>query len=79
MTEMLRCAKQLKLRARAITENWAGLAKLPLPAIVELKDKTFMIVAKVTADDALVQIPAEIARGSSSAPSLNMTGPDVSF
>jgi subfamily B ATP-binding cassette protein HlyB/CyaB len=59
VTEMLRCAKQLKLKARAVTENWAGLANLPLPAIVELKDKTFMIVAKVTADDALVQVPAE--------------------
>jgi subfamily B ATP-binding cassette protein HlyB/CyaB len=59
VTEMLRCAKQLKLRARAVTENWAGLAKLPLPAIVELKDKTFLIVGKVTDDDALVQIPSE--------------------
>jgi hypothetical protein len=28
---MLRCAKQLKLRACALTENWAGLVKLPLP------------------------------------------------
>jgi subfamily B ATP-binding cassette protein HlyB/CyaB len=33
--------------------------KLPLPAIVELKDKSFFIVGKVTADDALVQIPSE--------------------
>ena len=59
VTEMLRCAKQLKLRARAVTENWAGLMKLPLPAIIELKDKTFMIVGKVNADDALVQSPFE--------------------
>src|SRR6266567_8655237 len=57
--EMLRCAKDLKLKARAVTENWAGLMKLPLPAIVELKDKKFFIVGKVTADDALVQIPSE--------------------
>jgi ATP-binding cassette, subfamily B, bacterial HlyB/CyaB len=59
VTEMLRCAKQLKLRARVVTENWAGLAKMPMPAIVELKDKTFMIVGKVTADDALVHAPFE--------------------
>jgi ATP-binding cassette, subfamily B, bacterial HlyB/CyaB len=59
VTEMLRCAKQLKLRARAVTENWAGLMKLPLPAIVELKDYTFMIVARISADDALVQVPSE--------------------
>jgi ATP-binding cassette, subfamily B, bacterial HlyB/CyaB len=57
--EMLRCAKDLKLKARAVTENWAGLAKLPLPAIVEMKDKSFIIVGKVTADDALVQNPSE--------------------
>jgi subfamily B ATP-binding cassette protein HlyB/CyaB len=57
--EMLRCAKDLKLKARAVTETWAGLMKLPLPAIVELKDKSFIIVGKVTADDALVQNPAE--------------------
>jgi ATP-binding cassette, subfamily B, bacterial HlyB/CyaB len=56
---MLRCAKYLKLKARAVKENWAGLMKLPLPAIVELKDKTFVIIGKVTADDALVQNPLE--------------------
>src|SRR5579862_10017492 len=59
VTEMLRCAKQLKLRARAVSEDWTGLAKLPLPAIIELKDKTFVIVGKVTAEDALVQAPFE--------------------
>ena len=59
VTEMLRCAKDLKLKARAVTTNWSGLMKLPLPAIVELKDKVFFIVGKVTADDALVQVPSE--------------------
>src|ERR1700693_313564 len=57
--EMLRCAKDLKLKARAVTETWAGLMKLPLPAIVELKDKSFIIVGKVTAEDALVQNPSD--------------------
>ncbi|MGA2291656.1 type I secretion system permease/ATPase [Bradyrhizobium sp.] len=57
--EMLRCAKDLKLKARVVTEDWAGLGKLPLPAIVELKDKTFIIVGKVSEDGALVQHPAE--------------------
>jgi ATP-binding cassette, subfamily B, bacterial HlyB/CyaB len=59
VTEMLRCAKQLKLRARAVTGDWSSLTKLPLPAIVEFKDKTFIIVGKVTAEDALVQFPSE--------------------
>jgi subfamily B ATP-binding cassette protein HlyB/CyaB len=57
--EMLRCAKDLKLKARAVTTTWNGLARLPLPAIVELKDKSFIIVGKVTDDDALVQNPSE--------------------
>jgi subfamily B ATP-binding cassette protein HlyB/CyaB len=59
VTEMLRCAKDLRLKARAVTTDWSGLMKLPLPAIVELKDKRFLIVGRVTADDALVQIPSE--------------------
>lgn len=59
VTEMLRCARGLKLKARAVTENWAGLMKLPLPVIVELKDNSFIIVGKVTAEDALVQNPSE--------------------
>jgi len=57
-TEMLRCAKQLKLKARAVTTTWDKLAKLPLPAIVELKDGRFLIVGKVTDEGALVQIPS---------------------
>jgi subfamily B ATP-binding cassette protein HlyB/CyaB len=59
VTEMLRCAKHLKVRARTVSESWAGLTKLPLPAIAELKDKTFLIVGKVNADDVLVQAPFE--------------------
>ncbi|WP_456684727.1 type I secretion system permease/ATPase [Bradyrhizobium sp. P5_C11_2] len=59
VTEMLRCAKDLKLRARVVTENWEGLARLPLPGIVELRDNSFVIVGKVTAEDALVQVPSE--------------------
>jgi Peptidase C39 family len=57
--EMLRCAKDMKLKARAVATDWAGLMKLPLPAIAELKDKTFLIVGKITADEALVQVPSE--------------------
>src|SRR3954468_2791164 len=59
VTEMLRCAKDLKLKARAVTTTWDVLMKLPLPEIVELKDKSFFIVGKMTAGDALVQIPSE--------------------
>jgi len=57
VTEMLRCAKQLKLKARAVSANWAGLAKLPLPAIVERKDGTYIIAGKLGDDSVLVQDP----------------------
>ena len=58
VTEMLRCAKQLKLRARAVATTWEKLATFPLPAIVELKDQTFLIVGKVSDEGALVQRPS---------------------
>ncbi|WP_316229201.1 type I secretion system permease/ATPase [Bradyrhizobium sp. SZCCHNR1070] len=57
IAEMLRCAKQLKVKARAISETWQGLKKLPLPAIVERKDGTYVIIGQVAEDGALIQDP----------------------
>src|SRR6185369_7018218 len=57
VAEMLRCAKQLKLKARAVREDWAGLLKLPLPAIVERRTGGFIIVGKLSDEGALVQDP----------------------
>lgn len=54
VSEMLRCAKELKLKARAVTDTWSGLTKLPLPAIVECSNNSFVILGKATADDILV-------------------------
>jgi len=56
-TEMLRCAKQLKLKARAVKQTWEGLAKLPLPAIASRADGSFIILGQVTAETALIQDP----------------------
>ncbi len=58
VTEMLRCAKDLKLKARAVALGRQQLAKMPLPAIAELKDGSFLILGRATADDVLVQIPS---------------------
>ncbi|PIT06096.1 peptidase C39, partial [Bradyrhizobium nitroreducens] len=55
--EMLRCAKQLKLKARAIRESWPGLSKLSLPAIIERHDGTFVILGKAGAEDVLIHDP----------------------
>ncbi|PIT06567.1 peptidase C39, partial [Bradyrhizobium nitroreducens] len=55
--EMLRCAKQLKLKARAVREGWSGLAKLSLPAIIERHDGSFAVLGKAGADDVLIHDP----------------------
>ncbi len=55
--EMLRSAKELGLRARSYSSNWARLAKTPLPGIAALRDGGFLLLAKVSDDKALVQSP----------------------
>ena len=57
-TEMLRCAKELKLKARAIESNWERLAKTALPAIAERNDGSFIIVGKVADESVLILDPA---------------------
>jgi subfamily B ATP-binding cassette protein HlyB/CyaB len=55
--EMLRCAKDLGLKARAYRSDWSRLAKTPLPAIATLRDGGFMVIAKAAEDKVLVQSP----------------------
>jgi ATP-binding cassette, subfamily B, bacterial HlyB/CyaB len=57
VAEMLRCAKDLGLKARAYRTDWSRLARTPLPAIAVLRDGGFVLVAKVAEDKALVQWP----------------------
>src|SRR6476646_2332093 len=54
---MLRCAKNLGLKARICRTNWSRLAKTPLPAIAALRDGGFLLVAKAAEDKVLVQSP----------------------
>jgi len=61
MTEMLRCAREFKLKARALTADWRRLRKLPLPAIAERLDGSFVIIAKMTQEKVLIQPPAGAA------------------
>ena len=55
--EMLRCAKDLGLKARACRTDWSRLARTPLPAIAALRDGGFLVVAKAGEDKVLVQSP----------------------
>jgi ATP-binding cassette, subfamily B, bacterial HlyB/CyaB len=55
--EMLRCARDLGLKARVYRTDWLRLARTPLPAIATLRDGGFLVVAKAAEDKVLVQSP----------------------
>jgi subfamily B ATP-binding cassette protein HlyB/CyaB len=55
--EMLRCAKDVGLKARVRTTNWTRLAHTPLPGIAALHDGGFLLIGKVSDDKVLVQAP----------------------
>ncbi|WP_082747360.1 type I secretion system permease/ATPase [Bradyrhizobium macuxiense] len=57
INEMLRCAKELGLKARVNSTSWDRLAATPLPAIAALSDGGFLIVGKVSEDKVLIQYP----------------------
>jgi ATP-binding cassette, subfamily B, bacterial HlyB/CyaB len=57
ITEMIRCAKELGLKARASRTTWARLAKTPLPGIASLCDGGFIVLGKMAEDQVLVQRP----------------------
>ncbi len=56
-TEMLRCARDLGLKARTVKTNWTRLARTPLPAIAALADGSFLILGSIGDDKALIQRP----------------------
>ncbi|MBZ9797251.1 type I secretion system permease/ATPase [Mesorhizobium sp. ES1-4] len=56
-TEMLRCAKDLGLKARNVKSAWPRLARTPLPAIAALKDGGFLLLGKAGEEQVLVQRP----------------------
>src|SRR5438552_12682253 len=51
--EILRCAKELGLKARSVTTRWERLANTPMPAIAALRDGRFLIIGKIDGDRAL--------------------------
>src|SRR5437667_2344075 len=52
--EMLRCARDFGLKARAHRTDWSRLARTPLPAIASLRDGGFLLLAKADEDKGLV-------------------------
>jgi subfamily B ATP-binding cassette protein HlyB/CyaB len=55
--EILRCARDLGLKARTLRTSWPRLAKTPLPGIAMLRDGSFMVIAKASDEKVLVQSP----------------------
>jgi ATP-binding cassette, subfamily B, bacterial HlyB/CyaB len=57
ISEMLRCAKELGLKARERRVDWEHLENMPLPAIAARRDGGFLLLGKVGEGKALVQVP----------------------
>ncbi|HSS87441.1 MAG TPA: type I secretion system permease/ATPase, partial [Reyranella sp.] len=55
--EMLRCARQLGLKASESRTRWDRLARTPLPGIAALRDGGFLLLGKASEDKILVQAP----------------------
>ncbi len=57
VSDMLRCAREFGLKARAIKSNWSRLAAITLPGIAVLRDGGFLLLGKVGDEEAIVQSP----------------------
>lgn len=57
VVEMVRCAKNLGLKARSVTSNWERLTKTPLPAIAAMRDGSFLLLGRCGEDSILVMAP----------------------
>lgn len=57
--DMLRCAKDYGLKARAISTHWKRLARTNMPALAILRDGSFLLLGKMADDRILVQKPLE--------------------
>ncbi|GEP60714.1 peptidase C39 [Reyranella soli] len=55
--EMLRCARQLGLKARESKTRWDRLARTPLPGIAALRDGGFLLLGHAGEDKILVMAP----------------------
>jgi subfamily B ATP-binding cassette protein HlyB/CyaB len=59
IAEMLRCAKEMDLKAQFLSTRWERLATTPLPGIAVLRDGGFLILGRAAPDKVLVQRPGE--------------------
>ena len=57
--DLLRAARSLGLKARAVSSGWERLSSTPLPAIARDRDGQFFLVAQIKDDKVLIQQPHE--------------------
>ena len=58
-TAFVRAARQVGLKASLIVTTWDRLGRTPLPAVAELKNGRFIVIAGAVAEKVLVQDPAD--------------------
>lgn len=56
VTEMLRCAKEYGLKARAVRTSWKRLPHTPMPVIAALREGGFLILGQVNAEDGKILV-----------------------
>ncbi len=56
--EMIRCARELGFKARAVSTRWRRLEHLPMPVIASLRGGGFLILGKIGQGKVLVQSPS---------------------
>lgn len=57
VAEILRCAKELGLKARVVRTNWSRLSGLPMPALAILREDRFLIFGKATEERVIALEP----------------------
>jgi ATP-binding cassette, subfamily B, bacterial HlyB/CyaB len=57
VSEMLRCAKEFKLKARVSRSSWQQLTKTALPAVAIMRDGRYLLLGKASEDQVLIQDP----------------------
>jgi subfamily B ATP-binding cassette protein HlyB/CyaB len=57
VAEMLRCARELGVKAKSFRSDWKRLGETPLPGIAVMKDGSFLVIGKVGESKAIVQRP----------------------
>src|SRR5579862_4349011 len=57
LAEMVRCGRSFGLRTRLLTRDWSRLGTMPLPAIIERKDGSFVVLGKIIEERALIHDP----------------------